>query len=84
MANDSDVKSTWEKIVSDFGKIDVLLTAAGIAESMNAEVYDYARSRRIMDVNLDGSFLFAREAGRHMLEHKIRGSVSSYNTLSSH
>ena len=80
---DSDVKSTWEKIVSDFGKVDVLLTAAGIAESMNAEVYDYARWRRIMDVNLDGSFMFAREAGRHMLEHQIRGSVSSHQALTS-
>ena len=33
------------------------------------------RWRRTMDVNLDGSFLFACEAGRHMLANKIKGSI---------
>ena len=30
---ESDVKSTWAKIVEDFGKVDVLVTAAGIVDS---------------------------------------------------
>ena len=29
----------------------------------------------MLDINLNGSFLFAREAGKHMLEEKIKGSI---------
>ena len=72
---ESDVKSTFDKIVSDFGQVDVLVTAAGIVDNVAAEEYDFARWRRMMDINLDGSFLFAKETGRHMLSQNIRGSI---------
>ena len=72
---ESDVKSTFDQIVSDFGRVDVLVTAAGIVDNVAAEDYDFGRWRRMMDINLDGSFLFAREAGRHMLANNIKGSI---------
>ncbi|EXJ64620.1 hypothetical protein A1O7_00957 [Cladophialophora yegresii CBS 114405] len=62
---ESDVKSTWAKIVEDFGKVDVLVTAAGIVDNVEAENYEYTR----------GSWLFARESGRHMIQHNIQGSI---------
>ena len=64
---ESDVKKTWEKIVQDFGKVDVLVTAAGIVDNVAAENYDFPRWREMLDINLDGTWLFAREAGRLML-----------------
>ncbi|EXJ85508.1 hypothetical protein A1O1_05872 [Capronia coronata CBS 617.96] len=72
---ENDVKSTWARIVDDFGKVDVLVTAAGIVDNVEAENYEYARWRKMMDVNLDGTWLFAREAGQHMLKHNIQGSI---------
>ena len=72
---ESDVKTTWSKIVADFGKVDVLVTAAGIVDNVAAENYDFPRWRKMMDINVDGTWLFAREAGRHMIQHQIRGSV---------
>lgn len=71
----SVVESTFSQIVFDFGKVDVLVTAAGIGHIIAAEDHGFSRWRRTMDVNLDGSFLFAREAGRHMLANKIKGSI---------
>ena len=64
-----------QSIVSDSGKVDVLVIAAGIAHIVAAEDHDFNRWHRTMDVNLDGSFLFAREAGMHMLAEKIKGSI---------
>ena len=29
----------------------------------------------MMDINVDGTWLFCREAGQHMLQHHIRGSI---------
>lgn len=72
---ESDVKETWANIVKDFGKIDCVVTAAGIVDNVEAENYDYPRWRKMMDINVDGSWLFAREAGKHMLQEKIKGSI---------
>ncbi|OAG39557.1 hypothetical protein AYO21_06201 [Fonsecaea monophora] len=80
---ESDVKTTWAKIVEDFGKVDVLVTAAGIVDNVEAENYEYSRWRKMLDINIEqvipryrvGSWLFAREAGKHMLQHKIQGSI---------
>lgn len=55
--------------------MDVLVTAAGIVDNVEAENYEYERWRKMLDVNLHGTWLWAREAGRHMLERKIKGSI---------
>jgi NAD(P)-dependent dehydrogenase (short-subunit alcohol dehydrogenase family) len=72
---ESDVKDTWSQIVNDFGKVDVLVTAAGIVDNVEAENYDYTRWRKMMDINIDGTWLFAREAGKHMIQNQIKGSI---------
>lgn len=36
----------------------------------------------MMDINIDGSWLFAREAGRHMLENQIAGSIILIGSMS--
>jgi sorbose reductase len=53
----------------------VLVTAAGIVDNVAAENYDFPRWRKMLDINLDGTWLFAREAGRHMIEREVRGSI---------
>lgn len=34
---EDEVKKTWNKIVEDFDKVDVLVTAAGIVDNVEAE-----------------------------------------------
>ena len=72
---ESDVEDTWSQIVQDLGKVDVLVTAAGIVDNVEAEKYDFPRWRKMMDINVDGTWLFAREAGKHMIQHQIQGSI---------
>jgi len=72
---ESDVQATWAQIVADFGKVDVLVTAAGIVDNVAAEDYSFPRWRKMLDINLDGTWIFAREAGKHMLAHQIHGSI---------
>ncbi len=50
---ESDVKSTWAKVVEDFGKVDVLVTAAGIVDNVAAEDYEFARWRKMLDINIE-------------------------------
>lgn len=75
VTQESNVKQTWTRIVRDFGKVDCLVTAAGIVDNVEAEKYDYPRWKKMLDINLDGTWLFAREAGKHMLDQNIKGSI---------
>ena len=82
MTQEAKVKQTWSDIIHDFGKVDCLVTAAGIVDNVEAENYDYARWKKMLDINLDGTWLFAREAGKHMIEHKIKGSIILVGSMS--
>lgn len=67
VADEAQVAAMFEAIDSEFGRIDALVNNAGVLEphcdlvEMTAE-----RWRRILDVNVVGSFLCAREAVRRM------------------
>lgn len=82
VTKEDQVISTFDQIIRDFGQIDVLVTAAGIVDNVAAEDYSYARWRKMMDVNLDGTFLCAREAGKHMLQRGIKGSIILVGSMS--
>ncbi|KAI9800757.1 MAG: hypothetical protein M1833_003174 [Piccolia ochrophora] len=82
VTDESTVVSTWADIVNDFGKVDCLVTAAGIVDNVAAEDYGYDRWKKMIDINLHGSFLFAKQAGSHMLKEKIRGSIIFMSSMS--
>lgn len=73
--NEEEVGATVAQIINDFDHIDVLVTCAGICIHCEAETTGLAAWRKVLGVNLDGTFLFAREVGKHMLEKHIKGSM---------
>lgn len=60
----------------------VLCTNAGITGGEAAETYDFENWKKMMDVNVMGTFLFAREAGAHMIERGIKGSIIMVSSMS--
>ena len=54
-------------VIEWFGRVDVLVNNAGIADIGPAEDIAPARWRRVLDVNLTGAFLLCQAFGRHML-----------------
>ncbi|KAJ8067866.1 hypothetical protein OCU04_003455 [Sclerotinia nivalis] len=83
VASEKAVQETWAKIIEDFGHVDVVVTAAGIVENYEAERYPFDKWKRMMDINLNGSFLFAREAGKYWIEKKSKGSLILISSMSS-
>lgn len=67
VTSESAVRATFAQIAADFGRIDVLVSAAGIVDNVKAEAYEFERWRKMMEVNLDGSWLVAREGGRYKI-----------------
>ncbi|RPA78827.1 NAD(P)-binding protein [Ascobolus immersus RN42] len=67
VTDEESVKACFKEAVEKFGSVDILVTAAGICQNIPAEEYSYADWKKVMSVNLDGTFLCAREAGRYMI-----------------
>ena len=83
VTSEEQVSKTWKSIVQDFGKVDVVVTAAGIVENYEGEKYPFDRWKRMMDINVNGSFLLAREAGKYWIDQKIKGNLILVSSMSS-
>lgn len=83
VASEDAVQKTWTKIIEDFGHVDVVVTAAGIVENYEGEQYPFDKWKRMVDINLNGSFLFAREAGKYWIEKKSKGNLILISSMSS-
>jgi NAD(P)-dependent dehydrogenase (short-subunit alcohol dehydrogenase family) len=70
------INSAVQKVVDIYGVPDVLVNSAGIADSnIKAEVYDPAMFRRLIDINLTGSFLMSQSVGNAMIAAGKPGSI---------
>lgn len=82
VTNSSEITETVNKVIADFGKIDILVNNAGIAFYAPAEIQSDEMWKRIMDVNLNGAYFFAREAGKHMVENRY-GKIINIGSIHS-
>jgi NAD(P)-dependent dehydrogenase (short-subunit alcohol dehydrogenase family) len=68
-----------DAMVAEHGRIDAIVTAAGVAGGGPAHLLDRNEWQRVLDVNLTGTFLSAKHAIAHMLEQELvageRGSI---------
>lgn len=74
--DDKAIDAAVQSVTQHFGAPDVLVNAAGIADSnIKAEEYDQDMFRRLIDINLTGTFLMSKAVGRAMMEAKKPGSI---------
>lgn len=67
VAVEADVMALFETVDSQLGKVTALVNNAGILErQIRVEEMDVARLQRVLNTNVIGSFLCAREAVRRM------------------
>jgi len=72
----SSVDSMAKQVIERFGKIDILVSNAGVALSTPAETTSDDDWLRVIDVNLNGVFWSCRAVGKHMLERKSGAIVN--------
>jgi NAD(P)-dependent dehydrogenase (short-subunit alcohol dehydrogenase family) len=75
----ASIEAVTAAVVDRFGRIDILVNAAGVSSRHAAEDFPEAAWDRIIAVNLKGSFFMAQACGRVMLE---QGSGSIINLAS--
>jgi NAD(P)-dependent dehydrogenase (short-subunit alcohol dehydrogenase family) len=64
------------------GTLSAVINCAGIAVDRPAVETDVADFRRIVDVNLTGTFIVSREAARHWLANSQPGSIVNISSVS--
>jgi gluconate 5-dehydrogenase len=81
VAQGDDIRRLVAETLAQRGRIDTLVNVAGVnrrkpAETVTADDFDF-----VVDINLRGAFLLAREVGKHQLQRRAGGQihVSSLN-----
>ena len=77
----AQVRDAVDATIADLGGLDLMVCNAGILVAGSSIDFDPARWRRVIDVNLTGYFLCAREAARVMLPQR-KGSIVQINSKS--
>jgi NAD(P)-dependent dehydrogenase (short-subunit alcohol dehydrogenase family) len=83
VADEASSERMVEVALEAFGGLDVLVACAGIEIGGDALEVDAATFRRVVDVNLTGSFLSAQHAARAMRESGHGGAIVLIGSINS-
>jgi 3-oxoacyl-[acyl-carrier protein] reductase len=79
VSNETEVKNMIDTIISEFGRIDVLVNNAGIVYDRNFDEITIDEFKRTLEVNVLGAFIVAREVAKYMKNGSSIVNVSSTN-----
>ena len=68
VTRETDNNEVIRRTMAEFGRIDILVTAAGIAKRSPAEHFPVEDFDTVMDINIKGTFLACKSAGKVMKE----------------
>jgi NAD(P)-dependent dehydrogenase (short-subunit alcohol dehydrogenase family) len=80
VSSEDDVAQTVAAVVHTFGHIDILVNNAGITKRIALFDWQTKDWEEVIRINQVGSFLVAREVGRHMVARR-RGSIVNLSAL---
>ena len=82
VSNQDDVSRFFKEVLMEFGRLDALVTCAGVGFSQPIVVVVVSDWARVIDVNLTGTFLCCREALRYMIPSG-QGRIVTLGSLAS-
>ena len=81
VTDESQVENTFSSIISNYDRCDILINNAGMAAKAKAHEMKYEIWKKVINVNLNGAFLCAREAMKIMIKQKS-GRIINIGSIS--
>ncbi len=75
VADEEQVRSYVQKVLDEWGKIDILVNCAGVDGGANILEFEGERWTRQITVNLSGNFFNTKWVARSMVERGLKGSI---------
>lgn len=82
--DEASVAEIIDSVIEELGHLDVVVNSAGIADLVHAEEYPVDKFRRVMDINVTGTFLVSQAAARHMISRGQGGAIVNIASMSAH
>lgn len=82
VTDEQSVADAMARCVEELGGLDIVVSNAGILISGATTEFEVADWRKVMEVNLVGYFVVAKQAARVMLERGTKGSIVQINSKS--
>ena len=76
VSSEEQVQEMFAHAIKEFGTVDILVNNAGLQQDASIEEMSLAQWRKVIDVNLTGQFLCAREAVREFKRRGVKPAVS--------
>jgi NAD(P)-dependent dehydrogenase (short-subunit alcohol dehydrogenase family) len=80
VTDESQVQDMVQRVVDEFGRIDILVNSAGIVSLAPTTEFPAEDWRQIIRVNLEGTFLCCKEVGKVMLQQG-RGKIINMSSV---
>ena len=84
VTDEAQVTAAFDEVTAGGGTPDILVNAAGIALGTPAVETSAVAWRRVLDVNLTGTFLVCREFARRLIAAGKPGAVVNVSSMSGH
>jgi 3-hydroxybutyrate dehydrogenase len=75
VSSEAQVDAGMAKAVKAFGRLDVLVSNAGIQTVAPLDQFEFAKWKQLISIHLDGAFLTTRAALRQMYKQGTGGSI---------
>ncbi len=81
VSSEEDVDRLVEKTIDQFGQIDILVNNAGIFHQEKIHESDPENWKKLIDVNLNGTYLCTKKVIKHMLGNDIEGNIINISSI---
>jgi glucose 1-dehydrogenase len=81
VSREADVRSMFESVLSEWGRLDILINNAGILRRHPSHDVPMEEFDRVLAVNLRGAFICSREAIRHFLARGGGGVIVNNSSV---
>ncbi len=69
------IKKTVTEIIEKFSKVDILVNSAGVGDIEKAEKFTEKTWRKVIDINLTGTFFISQIIGKEMIKAGSGGKI---------